>query len=93
MPRRGEHRSGFPTARGVEPNVSRIGIRQVTVPGSGHSAMKSATVVLAFRPDAFRCAVLAAELADEWVELVQARRLREGAGRSYLSANVCRRSW
>jgi hypothetical protein len=58
----------------------------VTVPGNGRSAMKSATVVLSFRPDSFRCAGLADELADEWVELVQARRLGEGAGRHYLCA-------
>ncbi|MFI5895671.1 hypothetical protein ACIA5D_36805 [Actinoplanes sp. NPDC051513] len=86
MPRRGEHRSGFPTVRGAEPDVARIGVRQVTVPATGSSAMTSAIAVLSFRPDAFRCVGLAAELADEWVELVQARRLREGAGRRYLGA-------
>ncbi|GLH98848.1 hypothetical protein [Phytohabitans aurantiacus] len=89
MPRRGEHRSGFPAASAPDPHVSRIGIRQVTVPRNGQQAMKSATVVLSFRPEAFRCAGLAAELADEWVELVQVGRLREGASRSYLSAMRC----
>lgn len=86
MPRRGEHRSGFPTARAPKPDIPRIGIRQVTVPRNGQQAMKSATVVLSFHPEALRCAGLAAELADEWVELVQVGRLREGASRGYLSA-------
>jgi hypothetical protein len=33
-----------------------------------------------------RCARLAGALADEWVELAQAARLREGAARAYLMA-------
>lgn len=86
MPRRGEHRSGFPPARTAEPSVSRIGVRRVTAPATGQAALHSATAVLSFDPASFACARLAAELADEWVELVQAGRLRETAGRSYLTA-------
>ncbi|MEU8240960.1 hypothetical protein AB0C07_22180 [Actinoplanes missouriensis] len=86
MPRRGEHTFGFPAERRAAATVSRIGVRQVTVPATGRSAMKDAVVVLSFRPDDFRCAGLAAELADEWVEFVEAGRLREGAGRGYLTA-------
>lgn len=82
MPRRGEHTSGFPTARRAEPSVSRVGVRQVTVPATG----RSATAVLSFDPASFKCARLAGELADEWVDLVEAGRLREGAGRRYVTA-------
>ncbi|MEU4427542.1 hypothetical protein AB0F81_43540 [Actinoplanes sp. NPDC024001] len=61
-------------------------MRQVVVPATGRAALTAGTVVLSFRPDAFRCAGLAAELADEWVELVEASRLGEGAGRVYITA-------
>ncbi|MBO4204774.1 MULTISPECIES: hypothetical protein [Micromonospora] len=58
----------------------------MTVPATGAAGLKSATVQLSFEPGAFRCGRLAAEFADEWVELVAAARLREGAARSYLTA-------
>ncbi|WP_435204924.1 hypothetical protein [Micromonospora sp. bgisy143] len=58
----------------------------MTAPATGQAALRSATAVLSFDPAAFACARLAAELADEWVDLVQAGRLRETAGRSYLTA-------
>ncbi|SIM72971.1 hypothetical protein SAMN04489832_1672 [Micromonospora cremea] len=61
-------------------------MRRVTVPATGQAALRSATAVLSFDPASFACARLAAELADEWVELVQAGRLRESAGRMYLTA-------
>ena len=86
MPRRGEHTTGFPTERRVEPGVDRIGVRKVTVPATGASGLQSATVAVSFNPAVFRCARLAGEFADEWVELVQAARLREGAVRAYLTA-------
>jgi len=86
MPRRGEHKAGFPAAPQVELSVERVGVRQVEVRATGAAGLKSATVLLSFEPGAFRCAQLAAELADEWVGLAQAARLGEGAARAYLTA-------
>jgi hypothetical protein len=82
----GEHTTGFPTERRVEPGVDRIGVRKVTVPATGTSGLQSATATVSFNPAAFRCTRLAGALVDEWVELVQAARLREGAARAYLTA-------
>ncbi|GAA3777947.1 hypothetical protein GCM10022225_77210 [Plantactinospora mayteni] len=49
------------------------------MPATGQAALRSATAMLSFNPASFACTRLATELADEWVELVQAGRLRESA--------------
>ncbi|WP_406399632.1 hypothetical protein OH805_11275 [Streptomyces sp. NBC_00879] len=81
MPRRGEHKGNFPTSRSQSAQESRIGIREVTGP-EGNGA--KATVSL--DPAAFDCAGLAAELADEWVELATAAGLHAGTNRQYRRA-------
>ncbi len=67
MPRRGEyteidyHEPVRPTA------VARVGVRSVAA-----SETNGQQAVVSVNPGVFECAGLAAELADEWVELVQA---------------------
>ncbi|MFE2089829.1 hypothetical protein [Streptomyces sp. NPDC059460] len=67
MPRRGEYTRDFPVPQPRSPEPSRIGIRQVT---AAESNGEKKTVAL--DPADFSCAVLAGELADEWVELAAA---------------------
>jgi hypothetical protein len=67
MPRRGEYRSDFPLGQPREEEPKRIGLRQVLVADGRRE--KSLVVV---DPAVFKCATLAGELADEWVELVAA---------------------
>jgi hypothetical protein len=66
MPRRGEHRWGFAPVAEPEAPVDRIGLRVVRVPDRT-GTIRSVT----FDPNEFRCAALACELADEWVDYVE----------------------
>lgn len=66
MPRRGEHRCGFPPVAEPQAPVDRIGLRVVRVPDRT-GTIRSITL----DPSEFRCAALACELADEWVDYVE----------------------
>lgn len=67
MPRRGEHRCGFPPVTEAQAPVDRIGLRVVQVPD------RTGTIrLVTLDPNGFRCAALACELADEWVDYVEA---------------------
>jgi hypothetical protein len=64
MPRRGEHQRDFPPVE-REAAVERIGLRVVSAPD------RTGTMrAIVLDPSVFRCAVLAGELADEWVDYV-----------------------
>ncbi|MEU8971645.1 hypothetical protein AB0D11_20640 [Streptomyces monashensis] len=75
MPRRGEYRSDFPLAqtRQGKEEPKRIGLREVLV-ADGRGEKSLVTV----DPSVFKCATLAGELADEWVELIAAMDYRLG---------------
>ena len=73
MPRRGEHRCGFPSVAASQPPVDRIGLRVVQVPDRT-GVIRS----IPFDPNGFRCAALAAELADEWVDYVEVTQVSGG---------------
>lgn len=78
MPRRGEYKKGFPARRPEAAQPQRIGPRQMIAADlRGH---KSAVVL---DPAEFRCSQLAAELADEWVELAEAARYKIGTCQGY----------
>ncbi|MFD9521082.1 hypothetical protein [Streptomyces sp. NPDC059979] len=81
MPRRGEHKGDFPTSSSRLPAQRRVGVREVVAPdGNGEMAP------VALDPTAFECETLAAELADEWVELAAAAGLHAGTNRQYRRA-------
>jgi hypothetical protein len=64
MPRRGEHQREFPPVE-REAAVERIGVRVVSAPN------RTGTMrAIVLDPSVFQCAVLAGELADEWVDYV-----------------------
>ena len=64
MPRRGDHQREFPPVE-REAAVERIGLRVVSAPD------RTGTMrAIVLDPSVFRCAVLAGELADEWVDYV-----------------------
>lgn len=64
MPRRGDHQREFPPVK-REAAVERIGRRVVSAPD------RTGTMrAIVLDPSVFRCAVLAGELADEWVDYV-----------------------
>ncbi|MGW8490346.1 hypothetical protein [Streptomyces sp. NPDC055886] len=77
MPRRGERRRDF---RHEDPDLGpvRIGIRQVVTPDS-----RGKKRVLQFDPPQFACQILAAELADEWVEYIEVTSRRTGTASSH----------
>ena len=65
MPRRGEHQREFPPVGERQAAVERIGLRVVSAPD------RTGTMrAIVLDPSVFRCAVLAGELADEWVDYV-----------------------
>jgi hypothetical protein len=64
MPRRGEHQREFPAVE-REAAVERIGLRVVSAPDRTGTMRP-----IMLDPSVFRCAVLAGELADEWVDYV-----------------------
>jgi hypothetical protein len=65
MPRRGDHQREFPPIGEPKAAVERIGLRVVSAPD------RTGTMrAIVFDPSVFRCAVLAGELADEWVDYV-----------------------
>lgn len=78
MPRRGEYRSDFPLPQQREKETKRIGPREV-VAADGRG-QKSQVVV---DPADFTCSTLAGELADEWVELVEAMDFKLGTARQF----------
>src|SRR6476660_4992923 len=67
MPRRGDHQHCFPSVPEQPARAGRIGIRLV------RAADQTGTLRdIAFDPNEFRCARLASELADEWVDYAEA---------------------
>lgn len=66
MPRRGDHQHSFPSVPEQPAEAARIGIRLV------RAADQAGTLRdIAFDPIEFRCAQLAGELADEWVDYAE----------------------
>ena len=66
MPRRGDYQHEFPSVAAQPALPARIGIRQARAPN------RTGTLCdLTFDPNEFRCARLAGELADEWVDYVE----------------------
>lgn len=75
-------RGDFPTPREPrEPEPGRIGVRQVS-PKDGLGRPRTVRL----DPSDFRCSKLAAELADEWVELVEAANYGPGSATHYRQA-------
>jgi hypothetical protein len=66
MPLRGDHQHSFPSVPEQPAEAARIGIRLV------RAADQAGTLRdIAFDPNEFRCAQLAGELADEWVDYAE----------------------
>jgi hypothetical protein len=66
MPRRGDQQHNFPSVPAQPTRAGRIGIRLV------RAADQTGTLRdIAFDPSEFRCARLAGELADEWVDYAE----------------------
>jgi hypothetical protein len=86
MPRRGEQQRDFPEQDQRSLPVNRIGIRVVRVPD--RTGVLRDTLL---DPAEFRCAALAGELADEWVDYVDASRVTGGMAQVYRRAvrNFC----
>ncbi|MFE5091586.1 hypothetical protein ACFRCI_14540 [Streptomyces sp. NPDC056638] len=78
MPRRGEYRKTFPIPEPRPPQLGRIGIREM-IAAEGNGAKATVSI----DPQDFTCSALAAELADEWVELMAAGRFSLGGVRGY----------
>ena len=82
MPRRGDFRRDFPETGSVPGGeVRRIGERVVRPP-----AARKRNTTSRVDPRRYRCSLLAAELADEWVEYVEAAGLAAGTVQSYQQA-------
>ncbi|MFE7790384.1 hypothetical protein [Streptomyces sp. NPDC057460] len=83
MPRRGEYRGDFPPpAQAASPGTApRIGVRQAVALEPGRRP-----VTVTFDPSGYVSSQLAAELADEWVELMAAAMLSVGACRGFRKA-------
>jgi hypothetical protein len=81
MPRRGEQQRDFPEQDQRSLPVNRIGIRVVRVPD--RTGVLRDTLL---DPAEFRCAALAGELADEWVDYVDASRVTGGMAQVYRRA-------
>ncbi|MFI6157311.1 hypothetical protein ACIBCA_32025 [Kitasatospora sp. NPDC051170] len=86
MARRGDRRRDFRHERPEVP-PARIGVRQSV--GTDTAGITRVTV---FDPGRFRCRLLAAELADEWVEYGEATRTKPATMRTYRQAmtSFCR---
>ena len=70
MPRRGDQQHNFPSVPEQLSRGGRIGIRRV------RAADQTGTLRdIAFDPNEFRCARLAGELADEWVDYAETSRI------------------
>jgi len=82
LPRRGEY-AIVPDGLRWQDNLVRVGVRAVVVVNS-----RGREVTSQLDPRRFRCARVAAQLADEWVELVQTDRLAFGTCRRYLASVV-----
>ena len=70
MPRRGDRQHDFASVAEPEAPVDRIGIRLVRAPDRTGVSRE-----IAFSPGEFRCATLAGELADEWVDYAEISRI------------------
>lgn len=70
MPRRGERQRVFPIVE-PPPVLDRIGVRTIQAPDR-QGTLQTRT----FDPTRFRCATLAAELADEWVDHITGSGIR-----------------
>ncbi|WP_411088077.1 hypothetical protein [Streptomyces sp. 061-3] len=83
MPRRGEYRGDFPPpAQAASPGTApRIGVRQAVALEPGRRP-----VTVTFDPSGYVSSQLAAELADDWVELMAAAMLSVGACRGFRKA-------
>ncbi|MGP4089200.1 hypothetical protein [Streptomyces sp. KR55] len=83
MPRRGEYRGGFPapSAPSRSSQAQRIGLRQAVALDTGRRP-----VTVTFDPSGYVCSQLAAELAEEWVELMEAASLSVSACRGFRKA-------
>jgi hypothetical protein len=66
MPRRGDHQHRFPAAQEPPAAAARIGIRVIRVANRIGTFRE-----ITFDPNEFRCARLAGELADEWVDYAE----------------------
>ncbi|NUK26029.1 hypothetical protein [Streptomyces lunaelactis] len=78
MPRRGEYRKSFPAPKPRAPEPGRIGIREViAAEGNGDKA------VVSIDPQSFTCTTVAAELADEWLELMTSATFSLGLARGF----------
>ncbi|MET9881465.1 hypothetical protein ABZZ36_43920 [Actinacidiphila glaucinigra] len=78
MPRRGEYNSDFPLPQPRLREPQRVGLREVIV--ADGRGVKSPVVV---DPSKFTCSALVGELADEWVELVEAMDYKLGTTRGF----------
>ncbi|MEU2005387.1 hypothetical protein ACH47B_30070 [Rhodococcus sp. NPDC019627] len=74
MPRRGDHQHDFPGVAEPEAPVDRIGIRLVRAPDRTGIPRE-----ITLDPAGFRCAALAGELADEWVDYAEISRISGGS--------------
>jgi hypothetical protein len=81
MPRRGDHQHSFPSVPEQPARAGRIGIRLVRAADQAGTLRN-----IAFDPNEFRCARLAGELADEWVDYA------ETSGISRISVSLGRRA-
>ncbi|MFI8499669.1 hypothetical protein ACIGFK_14380 [Streptomyces sp. NPDC085524] len=82
MPRRRDYEDGLDGAYGESARpVKRIGVRTVVCVKS-----PGRTVVQRFDPGLYRCSRLAAQLADEWVEYVEATEVTAGPSSAYRRA-------
>jgi hypothetical protein len=66
MPRRGDHQCDFPPVGDPDAPLDRIGLRTVSAPDRTGTMRP-----IVLDPSMFQCVVLAAELADEWVDYVE----------------------
>ncbi|RKE05022.1 hypothetical protein [Streptomyces sp. TLI_171] len=81
MPRRGEYTEVDARAPSQPVALARVGVRQVVA-----SEANGQRAVVTVDPGEFGCAVLAAELADEWVELASGARFSASNNRQYRQA-------
>lgn len=77
MPRRGEYSHSFPPPEPIDEEPTRIGLRGVAL-GDTHGVKRR----LEIDPADFACRILAGELADEWVELVEDKDLGWSSARN-----------
>lgn len=86
-PRRGEFQRDFPDVEQSVPSPDRIGVRMVRAPDQS-GVMRE----MMLDPRQFTCAMLAGELADEWVDYIDISKVGGGAAQVYRRAvrDFCR---